>query len=225
MITSVHVAKLGPTGLVFRGPKPSKVRGLLSADAGITSPLGSALLPRVDPTRSAMIAFWESEDALDEYLESDRVGRRLADGWHARLTPLRAHGSWPGLPSDTRASRSVETDGPVVVATLAKLKMTNAYRFFKTSAKAEGRVVTSPGLLWATGFGSPPFVATLSVWESAGAAAEYAYGTAQPEHNDAIAVDRAKAFHHSSAFVRFRPLSVAGSLDSGRNPIPALDLV
>jgi len=110
------------------------------------------------------------------------------------------------------------------VTTLAKLKMTNALRFFKTSAKAEGRVVKSPGLIYATGFGSPPFVATLSVWESAQAAADYAYGSAHPEHGEAIGVDRAKTFHHEKAFIRFRPLSVSGRMDSGRNPIPAFDL-
>lgn len=168
-----------------------------------------------------MVAFWESEDSLDEYLESDRVGRRLAQGWQARLAPIRAYGSWPGLPADTPTDRAVVTDGPVVVTTLAKLKLTNAYRFFKTSAKAEARVVKSPGLVWATGFGSPPFVATLSLWESAQAAADYAYGSAHPEHDEAIGVDRAKTFHHTKAFIRYRVLSVSGAMDSGRRPIPA----
>ncbi len=207
--------------MIFRGPRPAKTPGLLSSNAGLTSPLGPGLIPRLDPSRVAMVAFWESEDALDEYLASDRVGQRLAQGWQARLAPIRAYGSWPGLPSDTPTARAVVTKGPVVVTTLAKLKLTNAYRFFKTSAMAEERVVKAPGLIWATGFGSPPFVATLSLWESAEAAAEYAYGTAQPEHNDAIAVDRARTFHHSKAFIRYRPVSVSGGMDFGRNPIPA----
>lgn len=221
MITSVHVAKLGPSGVVFRGPNPSKTPGLLSADGGPISALGPGLLPRLDPTRVAMVAFWESEDSLDEYLESNRVGQRLAHGWQARLAPIRAYGSWPGLPVDTPAGRSVVTDGPVVVTTLAKLKLTNAYRFFKTSATAEGRVIASPGFVWGTGFGSPPFVATLSLWESAQAAVGYAYGSAQPEHDEAIKVDQAKTFHHTKAFIRYRPLSVSGRMDSGGNPIPA----
>lgn len=224
MITSVHVAKLGPSGAVFRGPSPTKVPGLLSANAGLTSSLGPELVPRLDPTRVGMIAFWESEDALDDYLGSDTTGEKLAAGWQARLEPLRAYGSWPGLPADTPTSRAVATEGPVVVTTLAKLKLTHAYRFFKTTAKAEARVIKSPGMLWATGFGSPPFVATLSVWESAQAAVDYAYGSAQPEHDEAIGVDRAKTFHHAKAFIRYRPLSMSGEMSSGRNPIPALNI-
>jgi len=113
MITSVHVAKFGLSGVAFRGPRPSKIPGLLSAGGGPTSPLGPGLLPRLDPTRVAMVAFWESEQALDDYLTSDRVGRRLAEGWQARLAPLRAYGSWPGLPADTPTTRAVVTDGPV----------------------------------------------------------------------------------------------------------------
>jgi len=167
-----------------------------------------------------LVAFWESEQALDDYLTSTKAGQRLAQGWQARLMPLRAYGRWPGLPADTSAKRDVVTDGPVVVTTLAKLKLTNAYRFFKTSAKAEARVVKSPGLIWATGFGSPPFVATMSLWESAQAAADYAYSSAQPEHSEAITVDRAKTFHHEKAFIRFQPLLVSGEMSSGRNPIP-----
>lgn len=224
MITSVHVAKLGPSGLAFRGAKPSKVPGLLSSNGGPTAHLGPGLLPRPDLTRTGMVAFWESEAALDDYLTSDPVGQKLAKGWHARLEPLRAFGSWPGLPEDTSARRTVVTEGPVMVTTLAKLKMTQAYRFFKTSAKAEERVIKSPGLIWTAGFGSTPFVATLSIWESAQAAADYAYGEAQPEHTEAIGIDRAKAFHHVSAFVRYRPLSVSGSMDTGKNPIPPFSL-
>ena len=224
MITSVHVAKLGPSAAVFRGPKPSNVGGLLSANAGMASPLGPELVPRLDPTRSAMLAFWESEQALDDYLGSDSVGQKFANGWQARLEPLRAYGSWPGLPADTPRSRAVVTEGPVVVTTMAKLKMTQAYRFFKTTAIAESRVITSPGMVWATGFGSPPFVATVSLWESAQAAADYAYGATQPEHPDAMKVNKAKGFHHESAFVRYRPLSISGSVTEGRNPIQAFPI-
>lgn len=224
MITSVHVAKVGPSGPLFRPPKPASVPGLLGADAGMASPLGPELLPRLDPTRVAMVAFWEAEEHLDHFLETNTIGKKLASGWQARLEPLRAHGEWPGLPAELRRSRAVETDGPVVVTTLGKLKLTQAYRFFKTSAMAESSLGESEGLIWATGFGSPPFVATLSVWESAQAAYDYAYGAARPQHDQAIGVDRQKGFHHMNAFVRYRPLSVAGALTEGRNPIPEMEL-
>ena len=50
----------------------------------------------------------------------------------------------------------------------------------------------------------PPFVATCSLWESTKALSTYAYGARDRGHADAVEADRAKAFHHRSAFVRFR---------------------
>lgn len=224
MITSVHIAEFGLSGAMFRGVKPAQVPGLLSADGGPLAQLGPAVLPRPDIKRIGMVAFWESEDALDDFVTSNPTGKRLAEGWQARLSPLRAYGTWPGLPADTPKARTVTTEGPVAVTTLAKLKLAHAYRFFKTSATAEARVVTSPGLIWASGFGGLPFAATQSLWESAQAAHDYAYGAAQPEHSDAVEVDRVKTFHREKAFVRYEILSVSGEMTGGSNPIPAFDL-
>ena len=219
MLTSVHVANIGPSGLVFRAPKPAKVDGLISADGGIASILGPSFLPKIQPTRVGMIAFWEDQGALDDFLASHPTAERLAGGWQARLEPLRAYGSWPGLDDATPKSRQVDTEGPVVVTTLARLKWTRAREFFATTAKAEGQVMNADGLIWATGFGAPPFLGTISLWESAQAAHDYAYGTAESPHPDAIAVDRGRTFHHEKAFIRFRPLAATGSVD-GKNPLP-----
>ena len=107
-----------------------------------------------------------------------------------------------------------------MVLTLGRLRLTRALPFFRTSAKAEGAVLDAPGLIWATGLARPPFVSTCSLWESAHAISEYAYGRERPAHPAAIATDRAKPFHHQSAFIRFRPYASDGSLD-GRNPLAA----
>ncbi len=213
-VVSVHVADVGLKGPLTRAPKPVKVSGLVEANAGLCAPLGPGLIPRVDPRRVAMVAFWESHGALEQFLAGHPVAERLSSGWHAALEPIRAFGSWPGLPDDIPRNRKVESDGPVVVTTLGKLKMSQAYRFLATSAKAEARVAAAPGLRWATGFGQPPFVATLSVWDSAQSAMDYAYGGSDaPEHQGAIDEDRSRPFHHRNAFVRYRPLAVSGSID------------
>ena len=219
MVTSIHVANVGARAAVFRAPKPADVPGLLSADGGITSVLGPAYFPRLQLRRVGMIAFWEDDASLDEFLGSHQAAQRLAGGWHARLEPLRAYGTWPGLDGNVAHGRAVRTAAPVLVSTLARLKWSRARQFFSTSAKAEGQVRDAPGLIWATGFGSPPFLGTISLWESAQAAADYAYATHTP-HAEAIETDRAKTFHHEKAFIRFRVLSSSGSVD-GRNPLPA----
>jgi hypothetical protein len=91
-------------------------------------------------------------------------------------------------------------------------------RFLRTSAKAEARVVEAPGLIWATGLGRPPFVATCSLWQTTEALSTYAYGGEDPAHPNVIAADQAKPFHRQSAFIRFRPYGSEGGL-GGKNPL------
>ena len=176
------------------------------------------MLGKPDSGRIGLVAFWDDDDALDRFLSSHPLAARLGGGWHVRLAPLRAFGSWPGLPTDIPTSRAVANEGPVGVLTLGRLRMSQAVRFLRTSAKAEARAIVAPGLIWATGMARPPFVCTCSLWESARASSTYAFGRAEPAHADAIAAGEAKPFHHQQAFIRFRPYGSVGHLD-GRNPL------
>jgi hypothetical protein len=223
MIASVHVADIGvrsalALAVVRKPPQPGSIGGLRQANVGLAAPLGASLLPRPDLGRVALVAFWDDAAALDRFLADHPLAARLRGGWHVRLDPLRAWGSWPGLPDDLTRSRTVDHDGPAAVLTLGRLRVSQARRFLRTSAQAEGRAVTAPGLAWATGFARPPFVATCSLWETTEALSAYAYGPHEPAHPDAITADRAEPFHHQEAFVRFRPYAAEGHLD-GRNPL------
>jgi hypothetical protein len=166
----------------------------------------------------ALVAFWDEENALDRFVRDDALAAALAGGWHVRLEPVRVHGAWDGLPDDLATTRASVHDGRAVVLTLGRLRLTQTIRFLRTSARAERRVISSPGLLWATGLGRPPFVATCSLWQETASLAAYAYGSAQPEHANAIAAGTAKPFHHQQAFVRFRPYRTEGCL-AGSNPL------
>jgi hypothetical protein len=213
MIASVHVANVGRRSglaLIRRAPKPAEVSGLRSANVALTAPLSPKLLGEPDLGRVALVAFWDDDASLDGFLAGHPLAAKLAGGWRVRLAPLRAYGSWPGLPSDTPTSRVVDHEG--------RLRFSQALRFLRTSAKAEARVLGAPGLIWATGLAKPPFVSTCSLWEDTRALATYAYGNAAPAHPDAIAESEAKPFHHQQAFIRFRPYGSVGSLD-GRNPL------
>jgi hypothetical protein len=165
-----------------------------------------------------LFAFWEDDGALDRFWQDDPLAGALEDGWQVRLEPVRAHGTWPGLPGDLATSRAAVHDGPAAVLTLGWLRLTQTVRFLRASAKAEAQVIDAPGLLWATGLGRPPFVATCSLWQDTRSLATYAYGNARPAHPDAIASGQAKPFHHREAFIRFRPLATKGSL-RGKNPL------
>ena len=222
MIASVHLADVGAGAalkVLRRAPDPARVPGLRSARVATAAPLGGSVLPAVQPGRVGLVAFWDGDDALDRFLAEHPLAATLAAGWRLRLAPLRAFGTWPGLPAEVTRSRAVTGEGPAAVLTLGRLRLSQAVRFFRASSRAENDVVGASGLTWATGLARPPFVATCSLWESGHAASTYAYRSGGAPHPTAIEADRTRPFHHQSAFIRFRPYASEGRLD-GRNPLP-----
>ena len=187
----------------------------------MAAPLSSSVLPSVQFGRATLAAFWDDDAALDRFLAADPLAAKFASGWRVRLAPLRAYGSWPGLPETVPSERKVDHEGPVAALTMGRLMASQAIRFLRTSAKAEASVLQAAGVIWATGFARPPsFVATCSLWESTRALSTYAFGHSDPGHPDAIATGEAKAFHKQQAFIRFRPYDSHGSL-GGKNPLAA----
>lgn len=222
VIASVHLADVGAgtaLRLLRRAPRAGSIEGLRHAEVAAAAPLKGSSMPSPALRRVALVAFWEGDDALDRFLLLDHpITARLEDGWHSRLEPLRAFGAWPGLPDDLSASRTTDYDGPALVLTLGRLRLTRAIRFLRTAARAQSSALDAPGLVWGTGLARPPLVATFSLWESTRALSTYAYGQRDPGHPDAIATDRTKPFHLRSAFIRFRPYGIQGRL-GGRNPL------
>ncbi|HJP78710.1 MAG TPA: hypothetical protein VJ914_30825 [Pseudonocardiaceae bacterium] len=221
MIGSVHLADVGVRGRLaaLTGPRPSARDGARYAAGVFAADLTDSFLPAPDLRRVGLIAFWDNEDALENFLAGHPLAGILAPGWHVRLAPIRASGAWPGLPTDLpRGHSPVPDNGPAAVLTLGRVRFGQLGRFLKASARAEGRLRDADGLVWATGLSRPPVVSTFSLWESSAALSDYAYRDGA--HADALRADRAKPFHHRSAFVRFRPYFSAGQLD-GRNPLAA----
>jgi hypothetical protein len=220
MIATVQLADLGPLDTfraVMRRPKPSETPGLRSVEVALFAPLALSGPPPV--SRAGLLAFWDDDDAFDQFCGEDPIGKRFAGGFQVRLEPLRAYGSWPGLPADVGSSRTVQSDGPVVVLTLGRLHLSQTVRFLRASRPAERAAVAHDGMIWGSAAVRPPFVATVSIWRNAQATAAYAYGRQAP-HSEAIREQQRKDFHRQSAFIRFAPLSVQGTL-RGTNPVTA----
>jgi hypothetical protein len=224
MIASVHIADMGARSALMstrKDPPAGSIAGLRSASVGLAAPLSGKVLPSVQFGRAALIAFWDDDAAIDRFLAGSRLAAKFASGWHLRLAPLRAYGTWPGLPGDIPSQRQIEHEGPVAVLTLGRPRASQLIRFLRTSMMAAASAVKSPGLIWGTGVARPlSFVATVSLWDSTRAASTFAYGHSDPGHPDAIATDQAKPFHHESAFIRFHPYAAHGSL-GGKNPLAA----
>jgi len=220
MLASVHVADVGvkrAIAVVRKPPKPDAVPGLRNAEVALAAPLGRGRMPRPDPRRLGLIALWDDDAALDEFLATNPIAAVFAHGWRVRLQPLRAHGAWPGLDADLPKPRSITSDGPTAVLTLGRMRWKRAIPFFRASMKAERAVRDAPGLIWASGFRRPPFVATCSLWETPEATVAYAYGAQGAPHPRAIAQGNAKPFHHRQAFIRFRPYASEGELEGSNS--------
>ena len=217
MILSVHLADVGvraAPALLRRRPDPARVPGLRYAETVLAAPLGGGLLPRPQPGRVGLIAAWDDDAALDGFVAGHHpVARGLADGWRVRLEPLRTSGAWPALPELDGRVVPVDDDEPVAVLTLGRLRLARVLTFLRTSAAAEAQAVGDPAVTFSTGLARPPrLVSTFSLWRSAGEMRAYAYGASGPSHRAAIDAHRARAFHHESAFARFRPYAAGGTL-------------
>lgn len=225
VIVSVHIAELGPreaAEVLLRQPKPGRVPGLTYAETTANAPLGEPLLPprRLGPV--GMIAAWESDAALEEFSRSSHpVARRLAAGWEVRLEPLRVSGAWTGMPGLPARPLPVDDSEPVGILTLGRLRLLRTGAFRRSAGPAEAAALDSPALLAGTGLARPPrLVATFTLWRGAAAMREFAY-TAGAAHRAAIDADRARPFHHESAFVRFRPYASRGCWGE-RDPLAGL---
>jgi hypothetical protein len=117
----------------------------------------------------------------------------------------------------------VEHDGPAVVLTLARLRVSQVVRFLRASRPAERAALASDGMIWGSAAVRPPFVATVSIWQDARVTVTYAYGRQQPAHSEAISEQQHKDFHRQSAFIRFAPTRLEGSL-GGSNPLVASEI-
>jgi hypothetical protein len=226
MIVSVHLVEAGwrrAPGMLRYQPDPADVPGMTYAEAALSTPLRDRPVPRPGPGRFGLIAAWEDDQALDGFLADHPLAERLAEGWHARLEPVRLYGSWAGMPDLPRREKPVDDGEPVAVLTLGRPRISRAVPFLRTSAPAERAASANPAVLASTALARPPrFVSTFSIWRSAAEMREYAAGN-DGAHHAAVAADRADPFHHESAFVRFRPYASEGEWD-GADPLAAVEV-
>jgi hypothetical protein len=222
VIVSVHIVDAGlsrmPTAL-RRKPRSEMVAGLLYAETTVTASQGGGGRLPLYPGRFGLIAAWEDDGALDDFLRSDHpLAGQLVGGWHSRLEPLRVSGSWPAIPGLPERQLAVADDEPVAVLTLGRPRLTRLRPFLRSAGPAEAEVVEAPGLLASIGLARPPrLVSTFSLWRSAAEMRDYSYRD-EGTHMAAVRADRERPFHHESAFIRFRPYASAGSWD-GRDPL------
>ncbi len=185
MIATVNVADIGRRSLMQatrHRPASGDAPGLRWLDIAPTAALVGSKPPGF--RRAVLLAMWDDEASAHAFADLHPLAQRFGDnGFNAVLRPLRAFGSWPGLPADVSRNRVTGHDAPVVVTTLGRLRL-RTFRFLRAGRPAERAAINAEGFLWGTAAPRPPFMATGSAWSSDEAA--YAYADSDAGHPRAI---------------------------------------
>ena len=189
--------------------------------------LGSPIVSpgRMQVRRLAVFAWWESEGALDRFLETAGLGRTLAGGWHARLRLVRRWGHVSGFDEQPAGPDDGDLDAPVVAVTLARLRLPQAARFVYWGKPVEAQVRDHPGTTLALAAMRPPrTVSTFSVWRSRREMLDMVRGRGSApdarRHAEAMVERERKGFHHAFTTLRFEPISEHGAWEGRRAIIP-----
>ena len=230
MIFSAHVVDTSPmTSLRRKAPQAEEVPGLRSARTATCAPFTLGVLPRPQLSREAMLACWEDEESIDQFLESHPTGRTMAAGWQVRMELVRAVGVWPGLEDDMVEAAGTKVQGmtgPSVAITIGTAYLRKVIPFMRVNSGLEDQFLDTPRGVWGTAMTNLPqrLVATLTIWESADDAVDYmksgAHGAAVKAHFDPAKDPTGHTFVTGGGFFGFRPLSTSGSV-GGKNALSA----
>lgn len=228
-----HLAKI-KTGTavkaLLRPPTGEQVPGLTHAECMSNMTLGAPILSpaRMQLRHLMMFAAWESQAAIDDFLEGTQLGRAFTAGWHVRLAFLRRWGhisEFDGLPKSVGEQ---DPEAPVVAVTLARMKLLQVPRFIRWGKPVEELVRDHPGTTLAiAGMRLPRTVSTFSVWTSQREMVEMVHGRSsvpQPERHATAMVERKrKDFHFEFTTLRFRPIAEYGQWEGRTNIVPIHD--
>lgn len=141
---------------------------------------------------------------------------RFVEGWRKRstsvdrylLNPISSSGQWSKREPFTVGPIS-KSDGPIVAITRARLKLSQAIRFWRSIPPVVTDLHNAPGLLFSIGIGEAPIglQGTFSVWQSGSALRDFAYKNAP--HRAAIDDTKRFDWYSEELFARFELINTA----------------
>ena len=219
-VFTFHLAECGVSQTLralANSPIPDSVSGLVHAECLVPMMLGRPVAwPwRYRPHQIAMFGVWKNENAIDDFLQTDRLGRTLDRGWHVRMEFVRRWGHVRALADLPETAMRLDDDQPVVAVTLARLRVTQAFRFIRWGKPVEEQVRDDPATTMALAAMRPiGTLATFSIWRTQRALIDMVHGRTQvpagDRHAKAMQERNRKDFHHEFTTMRFRPISEHG---------------
>src|SRR5688500_14905298 len=213
---------------LVRPPAGEQVPGLIHAECMNMMTLGAPILSpaRMQLRHLTMFAAWESQGAIDDFLDGTQLGRAFAAGWHVRLAFLRRWGHVSEFDGLAESVGEQDPEAPVVAVTLARLKLPQVPRFIRWGKPVEELVRDHPATTLAiAAIRLPHTVSTFSVWTSQREMVDMVRGRSavpRPErHAAAMAERQRKDFHFEFTTLRFRPIAEYGNWEGRTNIIPA----
>lgn len=225
----VQTSYLSAFHAVLFVPKPGRVPGLIHAECMNAMTLGAPVfsLSRILLRQVAVLAQWENETAIDQFLKAEKVGRVLAKGWHTRLAFMRQWGSIKGFSLPVPVVETDTPDEPVVAVTIARMKFPEIPRFIRWGRPVEKLVRDHPGTtLSLASVKLPNTVSTFSVWktqkEMTGMVLGHSNVPLPRRHLNAMKERDRKDFHFEFTTLRFKPVAEYGNWKGRTAIIPGL---
>lgn len=147
-------------------------------------------------------------EVIDESPFISRWKKRSTKVERYLLNPVSSHGEWSQV-KPFEISTTPRTGGPVVAITRARLKTSQAIRFWKSIPPVVEDLHKAPGLIFSIGIGEAPIglQGTFSLWESESALRDFAYKNAP--HRVAIENTAKFNWYSEELFARFDLINTA----------------
>ncbi len=229
-VFSYHLVKLSlPAALkaILFPIKPSQIKGLIYAETMSAMILGSPVFSATRFFNREIVVFaeWEDQDKIDDFLQSDKIGKQLAKGWHIRLEFLRQWGKISGFKLPDSNIETTDENEPVVAVTIARMKYTQIPRFLRWGRPVEKQVRDDTGTtLSLASIRYPNLISTFSIWKTQKEMTDMVFGHSkmpQPKrHINAMKERNRKDFHFEFTTLRFKPISEFGNWKNENHYIP-----
>lgn len=220
-ISSFHLVKISPWSAVkglFSSLISKRTEGLIYSEYMTSMTLGSPIIStkRFQIREVAIFAQWESEKALESFLDNDKFGKILKKGWHVRLGFMRDWGKIKGFKVPKEKEPLENPNSPVVAVTIARMKPLAVPRFLHWGRPVEKLVRDHSGtLLSLASFKFPNTISTFSIWKNIQEMEKMVHGHSKmpkpKRHSDAMKERERKNFHFEFTTLRFKPLSEFGN--------------